>query len=114
MACAAYRMTMTPGASGVSHSGAVCQNADSADFEVYIDVSQIYSEDIYTLGVVLGGMAEGDGADAGVTGSAVGRVLPGCNLTRLTRGGLVNENGSAAVQGNIDWYYTLRDGMKEY
>ena len=66
------------------------------------------------LGVVLGGMAEGDGADAGVTGSAVGRVLPGCNLTRLTRGGLVNENGSAAVQGNIDWYYTLRDGMKEY
>jgi len=60
----AYRMTMTPGASGVSHSGAVCQNADSADFEVYIDVSQIYSEDIYTMGVVLAYRTAGDGSIA--------------------------------------------------
>ena len=57
-------MTMTPGASGVNHSGVVCQNADSADFEVYIDVSQIYSEDIYTLGVVLAYRTAGDGSVA--------------------------------------------------
>ena len=49
----AYQATMTAGASGLVHSGAVCQNAEAADFEVYIDVSQNYKEDIYTLGLVL-------------------------------------------------------------
>ena len=95
-------------AGGICHGGIATVGGDT---EVTV-ADTLFDDD--ALGVVLGGMAEGDGADAGVTGSAVGRVLPGCNLTRLTRGGLVNENGSAAVQGNIDWYYTLRDGMKDY
>lgn len=50
----AYQLTMKPGASGVSHDGALCQNAASADFEVCFDVSTLYTEDIYNLGLVIG------------------------------------------------------------
>ena len=50
----AYQLTMKPGVSGVSHDGALCQNAASADFEVCFDVSTLYTEDIYNLGLVIG------------------------------------------------------------
>lgn len=50
----AYQMTMTDGASGVAHDGAQCQNASACDYEVYIDVGDIYKDDIYTLGLVIG------------------------------------------------------------
>lgn len=50
----AYQLTMKPGASGVTHDGALCQNAASADFEVCFDVSTLYTEDIYNLGLVIG------------------------------------------------------------
>lgn len=50
----AYQLTMKPGASGVTHDGAMCQNPASADFEVAFDVSTLYTEDIYNLGLVIG------------------------------------------------------------
>jgi len=50
----AYQLTMKPGISGVAHDGALCQNAASADFEVCFDVSTLYTEDIYNLGLVIG------------------------------------------------------------
>lgn len=50
----AYQLTMKPGISGVAHDGALCQNAASSDFEVCFDVSTLYTEDIYNLGLVIG------------------------------------------------------------
>ena len=50
----AYQLTMKPGISGVTHEGALCQNAASADWEVCFDVSTLYTEDIYNLGLVIG------------------------------------------------------------
>ena len=50
----AYQLTMKPGISGVTHEGALCQNAASSDFEVCFDVSTLYTEDIYNLGLVIG------------------------------------------------------------
>ena len=50
----AYQLTMKPGISGVAHDGALCKNAASADWEVCFDVSTLYTEDIYNVGLVIG------------------------------------------------------------
>ncbi|MBR1560231.1 MAG: hypothetical protein IJ646_08345 [Clostridia bacterium] len=55
----AYQMTMRPGISGVTHDDAVCKNAANCDFEVSFDVSQLYTEDIYNLGIVIGYKPQG-------------------------------------------------------
>lgn len=95
-------------AGGICHGGIANVGGD-----VKVTVEDTVFDD-NAVGMILGGMAEGDGANADVGGNAEGCVLSGCNLTRVIRGGLVNENGSAEVLGNIDWYYTLRDGITEY
>lgn len=53
----AYPLTLTQGVSGLPHSSAVCQNAASSDFEIYMDVSQ-YPEGIYSLALVIGYIPE--------------------------------------------------------
>ena len=55
----AYQATMRAGISGDPHTGAQCKNAANSDFEVAFDVSQLYTEDIYTLGVVIGYKQQG-------------------------------------------------------
>ena len=55
----AYQMTMTPGISGDAHQGALCKNAANCDWEACIDVSQLYTEDIYNLGIVIGYKPQG-------------------------------------------------------
>lgn len=50
----AYQASMRAGISGDPHTGAVCKNAANSDFEVAFDVGQLYTEDIYTLGLVIG------------------------------------------------------------
>ena len=66
------------------------------------------------LGIVLGGMAEGETASAVVAGDVSGRVLPGANPSRVIRGSLKDEDGTAGVYGTVSWYYTPRDGMTDY
>ena len=66
------------------------------------------------LGVVLGGLAEGDGSEADVGGDATGRILPGANPARLIRGGLVVGDSTAEVMGDVRWYYTHTDGLTDY
>lgn len=55
----AYQATMKAGISGVNHDTAMCKNPANADFEVAFDVSQLYTEDIYNLGVVIGYKRQG-------------------------------------------------------
>lgn len=55
----AYQATMRAGISGDPHTGALCKNAANSDFEVAFDVSQLYTEDIYTMGVVIGYKQQG-------------------------------------------------------
>lgn len=55
----AYQMAMRAGISGETHDGALCKNAGNADFEVAFDVSQLYTEDIYELGLVIGYKRQG-------------------------------------------------------
>lgn len=66
------------------------------------------------IGVVLGGMAEGNTAEAGVAGDAFGRVLDGANPARVIRSGVTDEDGTADVNGYVSWYYTRSDGMTDY
>ena len=54
----AYPLTLTQGVSGLPHNSAVCHNAASSDFQVYLDVSQ-YPEGIYSLSLVIGYVPEG-------------------------------------------------------
>lgn len=70
--------------------------------------------DSNAAGVVLGGMAEGEGAVADVAGSAAGNIAPDCDPANIIRGGIVHRDGSAEVHGTVNWYYTLRDGMADY
>ena len=49
----AYKAAMTPGISGVTHTGALCKNADGTDFDVVFTVAKNYKDGIYDLGVVL-------------------------------------------------------------
>ncbi|MCR5297352.1 MAG: hypothetical protein K6E17_08060 [Clostridiales bacterium] len=95
-------------AGGISHQG-IANVAGDVD----VTVEDTLFDDT-ALGVVLGGFAEGDGACADVAGSADGSVMPGCNVKRFIRGGVVNGNASAEVFGDITWHYTLRDGLTEY
>lgn len=55
----AYPLTLGNGLSGVTHDDAVCKNADSCDFNVYLDVSQ-YDEGIYSLALVIGYVKDGE------------------------------------------------------
>ncbi len=48
----AYRATMTPGISGVAHTGAQCKNAADTDFDVIFSVSK-FPDGVYDLGIVL-------------------------------------------------------------
>ncbi len=48
----AYQSKMTPGVSGVTHDGALCQNPANADFEVILKVSD-FKDGVYKFGVVL-------------------------------------------------------------
>lgn len=54
----AYQATNVAGASNLPHTDALCQNATACDFELYIDVSQ-YTQDIYSLALVIGYRTEG-------------------------------------------------------
>ena len=81
------------------------------------DVTVIVADTVFdteALGVVLGGLAEGEGAAADVAGDARGIVLSGANPANVVRGGLTHDGGTAEVAGEIDWYYTPRDGMTDY
>ena len=49
----AYPLSLVPNGSGMDHPAAVCKNATSCDFEIYIDVSQ-YQEGIYSMALVIG------------------------------------------------------------
>lgn len=51
--------SMSKGVSGMSHDGALCQNADAADFEVVLSADQI-PEDIYALGLVISYKVDGE------------------------------------------------------
>ena len=66
------------------------------------------------IGLVLGGMAEGEGAVANVGGDAYGRVSGKSNPANVIRGCITHADGSGEVSGDISWYYTLRDGMTDY
>ncbi len=66
------------------------------------------------LGVVLGGMAEGDTAEANVAGDASGRILAGVNPAHVIRTGATDEDGKAEVGGAVTWYFTGNDGMTDY
>ena len=81
------------------------------------DVSVLVADTIFdenALGVVLGGMAEGNNAAANVAGEAWGMVLHDANPAHIIRGGLTHEGGTAEVSGEVSWYYTPRDGMTDY
>ena len=49
----AYQLTMKAGVSGDPHLGATGQNTTACDFEAYIDVGAGYTDDIYTMGLVI-------------------------------------------------------------
>ena len=66
------------------------------------------------IGVVLGGMAEGEGAVANVGGDAYGRADGDSNPANIVRGCITHTDGSGEVIGDISWYYTPRDGMTDY
>ena len=66
------------------------------------------------VGVVMGGMAEGDCAVADVEGNAVCRVLSGANPANVVRGCVVHDDGNADLKGDVNWYYTLTDGLSDY
>ena len=55
----AYQANQNVGVSGVTHDTAVCKNASTCDFEVSFDVSQLYTGDVYNLGIVIGYKAKG-------------------------------------------------------
>ena len=81
------------------------------------DVTVIVADTIFddsAVGVVLGGMAEGESAAANVAGGACGVVLPGANPAHVVRGGITHLGGTADVEGVLRWYYTPRDGMTDY
>ena len=48
-----YELPLVDGASGLPHSGAVCQNATASDYQITLNVSQ-YQEGIYSLALVIG------------------------------------------------------------
>lgn len=50
----AYQLNMRAGISGVTHGDALCKNAANCDFEVTFDVSQLYTDDTYLMGLVVG------------------------------------------------------------
>lgn len=70
--------------------------------------------DEQALGVVLGGMAEGSAALADVEGSVTGKVLSGSNPANVVRGCVIHDGGTAEVKGDVQWYYTLTDGLGDY
>ena len=81
------------------------------------DVTVIVADTIFdesAIGIVLGGMAEGNTAVARVTGNARGLVLPGANPSQVVRGGIIHNGGVSEVEGDTVWYYTPRDGMTDY
>ena len=81
------------------------------------DVTVIVADTVFdeeAVGVVPGGMAEGENATANVGGDAFGFVLPGANPGHVVRGGLSHNGGTAEVEGDFAWYYTARDGMTDY
>ena len=70
--------------------------------------------DEQAVGVVLGGMAEGDTAVADVEGSAWGYVLYGANPVNVVRGCIEHNGGTAELKGDAEWYYTGTDGLSDY
>jgi hypothetical protein len=81
------------------------------------DISVTVADTVFdeqALGVVLGGMAEGDTALADVAGSAAGRILSGANPANVVRGCIEHDGGAAEVKGDVDWSYTLADGLTDY
>ena len=70
--------------------------------------------DEQALGIVLGGMAEGDTAVADVEGCAWGYVLSGANPVNVVRGCIEHNGGTAELKGDAEWYYTGTDGLSDY
>ena len=83
----------------------------AGDCEVTV-ADTIFDND--ALGVVLGGMAEGDTAQANVGGSVRGQVGEECNPSHVAAGCLTEKDGTAEVGGWAEWSHTLRDGMRDY
>ena len=104
------RITLLGGvfAGGLGYYG----TANVAGSVMAVVTDTIFDEN--AIGVVLGGMAEGEGAVANVGGDAYGRADGDSNPANIVRGCITHTDGSGEVIGDISWYYTPRDGMTDY
>ena len=97
---------------GVFAGGLACDGtADVAGSCELIVADTIFDND--ALGVILGGMAEGEGASASVGGSVRGQVGDMCNPSHIVSGGITDRDGTAEVGGEVTWTHTLRNGLLE-
>lgn len=95
-------------AGGLSNCGTANVNGDC---EVIV-ASTGFDDD--AVGVILGGLAKGNGASANIGGSVRGQVLSGCNPSHVIPGGITDKGGTAEISGEATWVYTLRDGILDY